>query len=136
MNNNINKTFNITKLLSILGIFKAKTGGQCRRAHLAAGLTAQPPAERSVGNERMTNYGTCTAFSKPLIYTALSVTNVYTIVMYGAATLSTTVSNGVGLRVNELRPSLAWAEVLRNATAAGAPYHFRSFILTQIACTN
>jgi len=32
----INKIFNIIKFLSTFGIFLAKTGGHCRRTHLAA----------------------------------------------------------------------------------------------------
>jgi len=36
-----NKTFNIIKFLSTFGIFLAKTGGHCRRAHLAAAPAAR-----------------------------------------------------------------------------------------------
>jgi len=37
----INKTFNVIKYLSTFGIFLAKTGGHCRRAHLAAAPAAR-----------------------------------------------------------------------------------------------
>ena len=37
----INKTFNMIKFLTTFGIFLARTGEQCRRAHLAAAPAAR-----------------------------------------------------------------------------------------------